>query len=38
MPPELGRVFGADEDRAGGPRVVVLSHGLWVRRFASDPH
>jgi putative ABC transport system permease protein len=37
MSPELGRVFGADEDRAGGPRVVVLSHGLWARRFASDP-
>jgi predicted permease len=33
----LGRVFGADEDRPGGPRLAVMSHGLWVRRFGGDP-
>src|SRR5271154_2897229 len=33
-----GRTFRADEDRAGGPPVALLSYGLWQRRFggASD--
>jgi putative ABC transport system permease protein len=31
-----GRTFSAGEDRPGGPRVVILSNGLWRRRFASD--
>jgi hypothetical protein len=35
--PAMGRGFRADEDRPGGPRVVVLSHGLWTRRFGADP-
>jgi predicted permease len=34
---ERGRAFSADEDRPLGPKVVVLSHGLWVSRFGSDP-
>src|SRR6185312_9924213 len=35
--PLYGRAFTADEVRPEGPKVVVLSHGLWRRRFGSDP-
>ena len=31
-----GRAFSWQEDRRHGPRVAILSHGLWVRRFGSD--
>jgi putative ABC transport system permease protein len=33
---EYGRTFTPDEDRPNGGRVVVLSHGLWLRRFNAD--
>ena len=32
-----GRAFSADEDRPNGDKVAVISHGLWRRRFGSDP-
>jgi predicted permease len=35
--PQLGRQFSADECKWNGPHVVMLSHGLWQRRFGSDP-
>jgi predicted permease len=35
--PVHGRVFTADEDQPGREHVVVLSHRLWSRQFASDP-
>jgi hypothetical protein len=35
-PALLGRVFTADED-VRGARVVVISHGLWQRRFGGSP-
>src|ERR1700689_1546624 len=35
--PQIGRLFTHDECKWAGPKVALLSHGLWVRRFASDP-
>ncbi|HKQ74912.1 MAG TPA: ABC transporter permease [Blastocatellia bacterium] len=34
--PLLGRVFDEDED-ARGERVIVISYGLWQRRFGASP-
>jgi predicted permease len=34
----LGRVFVADEDSPGKAATAVLSHGMWVRHYGSDPH
>ncbi len=33
----VGRGIRADEDRPGGDHVVLLSDGLWQRRFGRDP-
>ncbi|HVF70665.1 MAG TPA: ABC transporter permease [Chthoniobacterales bacterium] len=34
--PMLGRTLSAADDRFGGERVAVLSHGLWQRQFGGD--
>jgi predicted permease len=33
--PILGRPFGVEEDRVGGPKVAVLRESLWRRLFAG---
>ena len=35
--PAKGRSFRAEEDKPGGDSVVMISDGLWQRRFARDP-
>ena len=35
--PQLGRLFTAEECKWHGPKAVLLSYGLWARRFGSDP-
>ena len=35
--PAAGRWFRAEEDRPAGDPVIVISHGLWMRRFAGSP-
>ena len=35
--PILGRQFRPEEDTPGGPRVILLSYGVWQRRYGGDP-
>jgi putative ABC transport system permease protein len=34
--PRVGRWFTDDEDRPGGPKVVVLTHDFWTRQLGAD--
>src|SRR6266478_6358395 len=36
LPAEIGRPFSEDEDKVGGPPVVVISDRLWQRAFNRD--
>ena len=35
--PVLGRTFTAEEQEPTGPLVMLLSYGLWQKRFGGDP-
>jgi predicted permease len=35
--PEVGRLFNSEESKFNGPAAVLLSNGLWKRRFGSNP-
>lgn len=36
--PLYGRFFASEDDREGAAATVVLTHGLWKRRYAGDPN
>ena len=36
--PILGRNFSAEEDRRGANPTVIISEGLWKRKFGADPN
>ncbi|HMI50115.1 MAG TPA: ABC transporter permease [Candidatus Saccharimonadales bacterium] len=35
--PQLGRPFLPEEEKPGKEQEVILSHGLWERRYAANP-
>jgi putative ABC transport system permease protein len=35
--PILGRNFLPEEDRPNGPKVALISHGLWLSHYARNP-
>src|SRR5438874_11776569 len=37
LPPQIGRTFSEEEDKAVAPPVVIISDRLWQRAFNRDP-
>jgi predicted permease len=37
VPPQLGRTLLPEEDQPGAGKVVLISDGLWKRRYGADP-
>src|SRR5690606_16504133 len=37
LPPLMGRVYSESTDAPGGPRVTVLSEGMWRQHLGGDP-
>ncbi|MEO7725504.1 MAG: ABC transporter permease [Chthoniobacterales bacterium] len=37
LPAQFGRTFTEEEDRVGGPQLIVISDRLWQRAFQRDP-
>jgi predicted permease len=35
--PQHGRLFLPEDEQAGHPAIVVISHALWQRRYGGDP-
>jgi putative ABC transport system permease protein len=35
--PSIGRDFRADDDQPNAPATAIITHGLWTRRFGSEP-
>ena len=35
--PALGRLFDPEDDLENAPSRIILTHGVWARRFGSDP-
>jgi len=36
--PALGRFFGSQDDLENAPNSIILTDGVWARRFGSDPN
>jgi putative ABC transport system permease protein len=36
--PKMGRAFLPEEEQPGKEQEIILSYGLWERRYASDPN
>jgi predicted permease len=36
--PQIGRDFLSEEDQPGRDNVVIISHGVWQRRFGGNPN